>query len=898
MRAVSSTRVEAHRLRRRPGRARRTTSALAALAIAGGLVVLPAAGESAKADDADSTLTVKWQGDGSSAARFQPSRNSASPHFADFEKLSITVRKTSGLIDQAVRVSVDGFAGTRSSDFAINSQNFLQAMQCWGPDPLAADFRETCQWGGRYAQNSGLGSSVFYDTILRVGPDDVNPYSPTDIDVPFRTVTGTKVSGKPFLQDPDGAGPKIAVAKYPILDYFSPSSTNEVNSSRVGLDGTGSFDFEMQSADQAPQMGCGTPDHLRCWLVIVPRGTHFGGSGSACSSIQDPANNLDPYFYGRPNSVQAGSPISPGCDYWNNRINIPLDFSKVGTGCVVGATEQRVIGSQLMVNAMSSWQPALCSSLKATYSFSTNPDPVARAQILDGTAIVGYAGYPVSAGELETEQDRQKLAKTNFAYAPVAISGAVIGFIAESYAGRVEQLNLSPRLVAKLLTQSYVFTVPRGNSDGVKNIAHLSAVNQTYRFFNQDPEFRLLNPETFERLGNNPSIVLPGPSQSDAIRQVWRWIQADRDAAAFLDGAPDPWGMKVNPYYLPKGNADAVVPWWLDSTKTYVPESTPRAVGLSNVDGTPQKLSQFPLAYFPRADESLVPLQLVTEKSRFDSIQFAPYTDSFLTGARATFRADPKSRVLWDATKLNSAGEAGDWVSSGAQLPGQKFMITVTDSPSAIRYGLNSASLVPSNATSPIAPNRTSFAAALTGLRPTSLENVKQVDPAQSGTSGYPLTVVTYAAVNLSLSTPSQRGAVAAMLRQVTTSGQQITGATGGLPEGYLPLTAEMASQASTAAGAITSYTAGSSTRTTGSGASSATTDETFTDTASGSSATDGAKGAGNPKITGGVDQLSNNVTPSSGVTAWAGSALVVALGIGLAGLLFAPILFRGRGQP
>ncbi len=841
-------------------------------------------GESANAAVASSSVTVKWTGDRSSASAFQPTRDESSPHFPEFANLAITVAQTTGVVDQALRVSVTGFAGTRSStDFGTNAQNFLQAMQCWGDDPLADDFVETCQWGGKYTSNNGLGNSVYPDVTQRVASRDNDVAHPTDFDVPFRTVDGQVISGK--NQVVNGA------VKYPILDYFGPSTTNEVASARVGSDGAGSFDFEAQTADQAPQLGCGTTAHLRCWLVVVPRGTVFGGIGAACSSIRDPGNAYALYPYGRANSIQAGSPVNTNCDYWDNRIVIPLDFAPVGSNCAIGSTEFRVVGSQLMVGAMSSWQPALCTSLKSTFSFATNPDAIARAQVIeDGVNAprLAYSGYPVSSGELATEDERTLLAKTKMAYAPVAISAVAIAFVAEFDGGRQEKLVLSARLVAKLLTQSYRFTVPSNSSDPTKNYAHLGVQNQKYAYFNQDPDFRALNPTNYNQFTSNPAIVLPGPSGADAIRQVWRWILADNDARAFLDGAADPWGMTVNPYYLPKGNPNAIVPWWLDDAKVYMEPPVTRAVGLTKLDGSPQSLSATVLDTFPKDDESLVPLNLTIEKSRFDTIQFSPYTENLLTAARQAFRADPNAKTIWDPVKTNAAGESGDWVSSGPQLPGAKFVIAITDSPSAVRYGLSAAAIRLPNSTATAVPDAAGMSAALAALTPTTVASIKQVDPALVTTGGYPLTIVTYAAVNMSASTQAERTTIANMLTQITTNGQVSGTATGNLPIGYLPLTAQLQAQATAAANQVRIYpaiptTASSTTPQASSG--SAVVDPYAADAAPVSeSATDPAGVTEGPAF-----------TAASSTGPLERSGVLIALGLGVAGLLFAPILFRGR---
>lgn len=899
--AVSTPRDLPPRLRRRATHVRVASLALATVAFAGIIITtpgaLPTSAEAAAATD--SAITVKWTGDTSSASRFQPTRDATSAHFIEFDELAVTVSQTSGITDQAIQVSVTGFGqeGKRGTittpDNSIqNAMNYLQAMQCWG-DPAAANFRETCQWGGRYVENNGLANSIYFDNTLRVASIDLDPSTTPSFDVPFLTEQGKSVAGKPGLIDPDGAGPLAAEQKYQILDYFNAATTNEVNSARVGADGSGYFDFETQTADQAPQLGCGTSARLRCWLVVVPRGTVFGGNGNECSSYAEAVGLEEAYTKGRPDSVQGGSPINPHCDYWENRVVVPLDFRPVGSTCTIGSAEERVVGSQLMVGAMSSWQPDLCSKLATTYSFATNPDAIARNRILEGSSTMAFAGFPLSPGELTTNDARTKLAETKIVYAPVATSGVVIAFLAELSNGRETMLNLSPRLVAKILTQSYRFTVPANSAEPDKNLAHLPANNLTIRYLNQDPEFQALNPTNYGAFTENPGIVLPGPSGADAIRQVWRWIIADKDAAAFLAGQPDASGMTINPYYLPKGSPGAKVPTF-DDSGNYVLDAAGsrvmRDVGLTNIDGTPFTLSTSTLDTFIKADESKVPLKLTNERTRFDSLQFAPFTDNLLSAARAAFRANPNSKTVWDNAKINASGQMGDWVSSGAQVPGQKFMIAITDSPSAARYGLDTAALVVPNSTTAVAANEAGFAAALTALTPTNVDAVTQVDPTKVTGTGYPLTIVTYAEVNLTVSSATSRKNIAAMLGQVTTTGQVRGTAPGQLPDGYLPLTTAMVAQAASAVTEITRFTP-----------SDASTNGIAQDAYEGSSTFGGDSsiadtGAADPSHTEGVDTASDARTASSVGEPFTRAGLGISLGVGLSGALFAPYLFRRRG--
>lgn len=876
------------------------SAGLVVLAVAGLFATTPLVSTPAGASTPGATpITVTWAGDTSSASAYQPTRDTTSAHYGDFDDLSVTVSQTTGLIDQAVRVTVSGFAGTIGATQSINevtadnAKNFVQAMQCWGPDPLAANFHETCQWGGRYGvEGNGLGDSVVSDVAARVSTINLAPGSPGD--VPFRTVDA-KTDEDPITGQ-QKLDAKTGTLYYELQSILSPSTTNEVTSARIGADGTGYFDFETQSSYQAPQLGCGTKDHLRCWLVIVPRGTHFGGDGVQCSQVLDKANGYEPYTKGQADAIQGGSPINPACDYWDNRMVVPIDFNPTGVTCAVGESETRVIGSQLMIGAMNSWQPSLCQTTKQTFSFATNPDSVARAQVLEdapNSPVIAFSGYPVSAGELMYDSERDTLAKTKLTYTPVAVSSVVIAFYAETSAGRIEKLTVSPRLMAKLLTQSYKFQVPTNSSSTEKSSAHLGAVNRSYTYISSDPDFTQLNPAANGTFTSNPSVVLPGPSGADAIRQVWKWIFADDDAVAFMNGTPDPWGMTVNPYYLPKGAAGASVPWYYDANKDYVATPVTRPVGLADLEGAPMKLTEEALDTFPKIDETIVPFELgggIT--SRFDSLQYAPYAETMLSAARQAFRADPASKARWDGSAINPAGDIGAWVSSGAQLPGQKFMIAITDSVSAQRYGLTAAAVQLPDSTSTVTPDDASMLAALSALTPTSLDVVKQVDPSRVMDGGYPMTIVTYAGVNLTKSTAAERTTLAAMLTQVTTTGQEKGPAVGQLPAGYVPLPESLVKLATVSILEISGYVPPKP----GSTDNGYAVDDYNPESSLGGGGGDGLGPGSDPSLIGGVDELSGDRTLAALTEPMVRSGLAIALGVGLAGFLVGPVLIRGRG--
>lgn len=793
--------------------------AFAALALVAAVAMILQWVPSSAVAGSDSSLTVAWVGDASAAKSYQPVRDPASPHYPQMKNISVTVNQTKNLIDQAVRVKVSGFAATKSGvnylgGQVANAANFVQAMQCWG-DPAAKDFAQTCQWGGLFGSNSGLGNLVESDVTLRVASTNLfPPPQGTDPatdprDVPFRSVDGAVYSGR---QAVTGSGAS-AVTGYPLFSLFGPTNTNEVVGARINADGSGVFDFETLNADSAPQLGCGANGRLRCWLVVVPRDNVWGGNQPGrkgdCSALLD--SQFAAPAYGSTGTPQAGSPVNPACDYWDNRIVVPLDFTPTGVTCPAGATERRTVGSDLLVSAMASWQPKLCADVKSNYNFSSSPDILSRSQLVQGKVGLAFTSGPLVASEF-SEPDAATLTSTTISYSPVAATSAVFAFTADGRSGRITSLRLTPRLVAKLLTQSYVFTVPVEATNPQADIAQLPAQNRSYRYWNQDPDFRAANPNWQEFL-SNPAVLLPGPYAGDVIAQLWKWVTSDAEARAWLNGAPDPYGMSINPYYRAAGDPLAVVPTFDAKGNPVTQGGAPvtKAVGLTNLDGSPLKLGDSSLNSFLKADATLVPFDVSGVRYPFGSIQAQPYSQDFLSATRAAFRANPGAKTSWDPTVIDDAGQTGAWVSSGPQIVGQRFTLAFTDAASAARYGLGTASLALDNKPTVFTdPTDVQVTAAMTStaLQPTSVSSVSRIDPSKVAEGQYPLTSLVYASVNLTASDAPARADFAKLIRQVTTSGQVPGTAVGQLPVGYVPLTQSLVSQAASAATAIESYVA------------------------------------------------------------------------------------------
>lgn len=764
-------------------------SAVVTLASAGGLVALYVPSEARAAGETESAVTVEWAGGNGDLQRFQPDRSGmvddadGSGHWDDFKDLEVTVSQTEGLIDQAITVSAAGMPPTERDFGAGGVRNFLQVMQCWGADPNDADFAETCQWGGFHPEEVGGAEALTSVTSVFTG----NAFSVVNRgDRLFRSVAGQE--NEPTDVPVPGGGVQTNTG---LGAFFNASSSNELPFVPIAADGTAEVGFNVQSGASQPYLGCGDPEAAgeRCWLVVVPRGVHSGSlaDGTNCGA----ANAANNEFGGTP-AVQIGSPLSEACSYWDDRVVVPLDFLDPFQACPPGSEERRLAGSEALAEAMSSWQSSLCAGDGATYSLNTNSGNLVRSQLLTGQVDLAAVSVPLRPGTIG-QADPGLLDEADLGYAPLVNTALTIGFIADGDDGTVyDELRLTPRLIAKMLTQSYKYDLPRQSSaNTVPNSKSFEAL--TSETVVEDEEWVALgNPSIFSNAAR-ASWVVSGPRGDDAISLLWAYVQADADAVAYLRGEADPWGNVINPSYLPAGH--------------------PRAVG----GGYSADLSREAIDMFPKADQSLYPDEPTADAQhrslQIDSTSYSPYSETLEANAQRIARADRKMTNTWDPTKF-AGMEQGVWTDGGGpDLPGSpvgRLILGPALAPSSELYQLRTASLaLPTDepTTAETVASEREFVAygeqsVSRALEAATLDErgVTTIDMTSLPDGAYPLTTTINAAVDLGwervlpTAYPAERQArtdYAALLEYAATDGNAVTGERGGLPEGYVPLTAE-----------------------------------------------------------------------------------------------------------
>jgi hypothetical protein len=530
----------------------------------------------------------------------------------------------------------------------------------------------------------------------------------------------------------------------------------------TGLDGRGSTQFDVWTNTQNASLGCSQSVH--CSLVAVP----IMGISCDPSIMSSSSNPPDPTTQAQATAAcDANGAFAPGqlvipqgqenltvsgslwwsASNWRNRIVVPLGFTTPADVCNVVSAKNSIdiYGSELMIQATAQWEPHFCLNSKLfSFSHVQTGEPEARNLLATGqseAALVSEAppgGYsrPVTS-------------------APVALSGFAISYAIDDANGQpYTHLRLTARLLAKLLTESYPAVLP------VKQ--EFSALSNNPLNITLDPEFIALNPGITQGVvaSQAASELLALSSNSDVMHALTTYINDNAAARAWLDGAPDPWGMVVNPAY--KGIVLPVTKWPLlsdfEPVKYYASDNN-------------DCLFRSPVPFLPLVAAPMSTLENITEAMQFSI-------------ANSTTQC---SQI--DGTTL---GEK--LVAQGRQTVGFRFMIGVTPLADDDLYGLRAAALE-TNHGSFVAPSESSLRATARLLRPDVATGTwpipyREIATSSDAQNAYPGTMLVYAAVATSGIPALDANEFAALIRFAVTSGQTPGYGIGQLPPGYLPLTA------------------------------------------------------------------------------------------------------------
>ena len=597
--------------------------------------------------------------------------------------------------------------------------------------------------------------------------------APTERWVPFAGANGTVYAGG------SGGCGGMAPEAANVGGLSLPSNTTYGVTSP---DGTGEAKFDVWTGENNASLGCSST--VPCALVVVPImgiSCDVAGEGLPAADRPNEDQKADADALCRKSGqFQPGQVVSPtgrfdvavsgalwwSASNWRNRITVPLSFAPPSNACdvVSNADGIDIYGSELMTQAAIQWAPHFCLDSKLfKVKHVQTAEPAARTLL--GNASIDAA---FSSGVPDEPYKRPVV------NAPVAVTGFAISFAVDDAKGHaLTTLRLTPRLLAKLLTQSYpaVNALKEEYAALAKNPLNVSL----------DPEFQTLNPAVTKGVAasESASTLLSLSSDSDVLSALTAYIDADPDARAWLNGTPDPWGMVVNPNY--KAIALPTASWpLLDSFE-------PPKMYASDTNDC---LYNNPVPYLPLIAAPMARLAPIAQ-----AMQFALANSQTVCQQRA-----------------EGSSEGEKLVALGRQTPGFRFMLGLTSLADVHRYGLDAASLA-TQGDNFVAPSAESLRAATAMLKPDAATNTWPIPYASlrsqaAGAAAYPGTMVVYASVPTAGLSSKDAGNYAAFLRYVTTDGQTPGAEVGKLPDGYLPLTAAnnlggMATYAAAAADAI-----------------------------------------------------------------------------------------------
>lgn len=719
----------------------------------------------------------------------------------DHREVSLSVSQTTNLRGrQEVNVSwsgahpTGGLVGDLNSSAGVNQEYPFVLLECRGVDSssvaLAKQIRpETC-WtqtaGERYTSTNSTAYPAWRsDAFAPPQERTAAVNAPSIADRPAlcsrpsraeRWVPMVSVSGAVYRGGTFGCAGMAPEASNVGGSGLPSNATYAI----TGLDGKGSAQFAVWTADENATLGCTST--VKCALVAVPimgiscdaYGTKLPQDQRPDAATGDSANTTcQAADHFRPGQIatsgDAPNPASAGALWWaasnwRNRITVPLSFAQSPNACSVvsNVAPVEIYGSILLNDLSAQWQPKFCTDdkLKPFVHVQTS-DSAARTLLNAGTVDAAFSSRAPDGG----------FAKPTV-QAPVAVTGFAVSYVIDDANGRpFTKLRLDPRLLAKLLSESYP-----GNALIKNNYPALSEnpVNIT-----QDPEFQALNPGLPKYLNQEAAATLLSlSSDADMTHALTSYIDADPEARGWLNGVPDPWGMKVNPKY--KG-IDLPVDSWPLLDDTLAPKSY--------IDGGNNPCYSYsPTPY----------LGLIANPTAFIStvelnMQYAISNVNLICNS-----TDPH-----DVSSLRLQIQ-------GRQQPGFRFVLGVVPLSAVSRYSLNAAALQAGPGGDSLENERAAGALPVTkrayvSATDTGLEAAAKLFTAdkvgktwsvdytalgsKSGTKAYPGAVPVY----LDAPTTGLNKAVAArlaqFLRYAAGPGQVAGLANGELPPGYLPLT-------------------------------------------------------------------------------------------------------------
>lgn len=743
----------------------------------------------------------------------------------DSRTFTVNVSNTTGLRNgQVVRVS---WTGAHPTGGVVSQQQLASAaqqeypvvlMECRGVDSTAVPVSEqlstqTC-WTGSVAERRATSLGQFppmwnLDAYNPSSEQGVAVNVPNPIPAACTAMPGftqlpyeywlpfVNTSGQSFSIGPQGcAGSPPEMLTGIENANLIPSDTTYAN---TAPDGTGTTKFTIVTSETNASLGCS--QSVACSLVIVPiEGISCSSNPTVPSAPQYSCENPGDFAPGELNMGQ--NPYGPaqavtGAFWWSQsnwqrRISVPLNFATPADACSVNSSAPvEFYGSELLVQATQQWNPYFCLNPKL---FNVDDVQLSEPQAKDSVKQ-GFIEAAIEGSPPPVPSGQSSYFTTPTVQAPIGVTGFAIAYSIDNSDGTpYTQLKLDPRLLAKLMTESYYAT--NNIQTGESGIA-----NNPQSVFD-DPEFKALNPSF-----HLPGGVQPAPAatlfniltRSDVIWSLTSYINDDPEARAWLNGSRDPWGMTVNPAYL--GIQLPVNAWPLLDTNMSGPDYTTAANPSCYLALVSQSVKKDANGGTQVVETPIQPIRPLIDSPQ-DTLAKVAYNMEYAIAA---------SQIVCNNSTINP-----NYVALGPEYLGSRFLIGVVSLPVADELDLSTAALQSYGGPQEIqTSDQSAFVAGRTFVSPRNADGSTNVaglkaaaqmltaDPSvgswtlpygdfSSGAnakSAYPGTMVMSADIPTKGLPSMDAQNYGQYLLYAATIGQTVGSAVGDIPSGYLPMT-------------------------------------------------------------------------------------------------------------
>jgi hypothetical protein len=661
--------------------------------------------------------------------------------------LSLTVSKTTNIQPrERLKLNWSGFEPSRNYatlDAGGNdrSEFGVAVLQCWGPDtkekPL--DQRQCATPAPRQ-----LSQAIYNDT--NGTGEDKNPDAPGGITgrpLGLRTVTGVDYLMKIAGSNPTDTAP-------PDLQASSVVPVNNLRS-WTGTDGKrDNVFFEVLGEQQMPSLGCS--QQQACSLVVVPILKPVCAKPTT-GCMAAPRYPVGPGANDSPNSY-LGTGTWWLASNWKNRLSVPISMAPPDDVCDRGDNRSpvAVAGSELDSVLMRYWIPAFCLDPKRfKLGYTRLAEPSARDQFVNKDIANIYQQNAVLTSLPVADSPRPTV------HSPVSVTGFAVTYLMDDSTSKQNtRLRLTPKLLAKLLTESYSLAPEHPTTGG--NAVSLFA----------DPEFVKVNPGFGLPLSTDaPKNLALTIERTDVLWELTRYIESDTDARAWLDGAPDPdSGMVVNPLFRGQKLPILVA----ERRDSWVPPA-------EGVNVNCKKLG------IPAAANAAQPVESLERAAVAMLNLVSPATNNCVLDGTWQWKTNPRQAI------------------------GRRNLLAVTSVAFAEQYFLPMAELQVHKLSDTnrlfTAPTRQSMAAAMGYTKQDEKTGTLGLDYKVLAPNAYPGTMFTYGAVPTSGLAKPMAGQYSDFLKFAVTDGQTPGSTIGKLPPGYVPLPQVLRDYGLTAAKAV-----------------------------------------------------------------------------------------------